>query len=143
MNEPQVAVFFYGSYMNLRVLAEVHVIPSHVETAKLSGFDIEIRPLANLVRSDGRCVYGLLTTATHAELDRLYAHARNVLGGTYLPHPVVVETQDGKVTPALCYIAASLEVASASNGYIDRIVKPARDHGFPTHYIERLENFRP
>jgi hypothetical protein len=30
MDESQVAVFFYGSYMNPRVLAEVNLIPSHV-----------------------------------------------------------------------------------------------------------------
>ena len=143
MPEAKVSVFFYGSYMNPDVLGEAGFTPDHFQTATLSGFDIRIQPLANLVRTDGGCVYGLLTVATHAQLTRLYAHARDVLGGTYLPYPVVVETHDGHLTPALCYLAPSLEPAPPSNEYIDRIVKPARQHGFPDWYIERLESFRP
>lgn len=49
---PTVWTFFYGSYMNLDVLKEVDLVPGRVEVARLNGFDILIRPLANLVRSD-------------------------------------------------------------------------------------------
>ena len=72
--------FWYGSYMNPAVLAEVNLRPVSFDVARLDGFDIRIEPLANLVRSDGSAVYGVLAQATHEELDRLYAHARNVLG---------------------------------------------------------------
>jgi hypothetical protein len=143
IGDPKVAVFFYGSYMSHRVLAEAGLFPERLEAAVLDGFDIVIRPLANLVRSDGCSVYGLLTVATHRELERLYAHARDVLGGVYLPHPVVVTTLAGQSVPALCYIAASLEPKPASSDYVDRIVGPAREHGFPASYISRLESFRP
>jgi hypothetical protein len=142
VREPRVAVFFYGSYMNPRVLAEAGLVPDRFEPARLDGFDIEIRPLANLVRSEGRCVHGVLTRATHAELDRLYRHAREVLGGTYLPHPVVVQAKDGGARPALCYIAPSLAVRPAANDYVDRILAPAREHGFPAWYLKHLESFR-
>jgi len=143
MNEAKVAVFFYGSYMNPDVLSEVGLALDPFQTATLCGFDIRIGPLANLVRADGRCVYGILTVASHAQLTRLYAHARDVLGGTNLPHPVVVETQHGHLTPALCYLAPALDPAPASSDYIDRIIKPARQHGFPDWYIARLDSFRP
>lgn len=63
-----------------------------------------IGPLANLVRSEQHTVYGILAQATHRELDRLYAHACDVLGGIYLPEAVVVHTLDGALVPALCYI---------------------------------------
>jgi hypothetical protein len=142
MQEPKVTAFFYGSYMSLDVLKEVDLVPDRVEVARLQGFDIRIRPLANLVRSDEHSVYGILAAATHRELDRLYAHARDVLGGVYLPHPVVAQTLDGKLIPALCYIATTMESGSASNEYIDRILNPAKEHGFPVWYIKRLESFR-
>ena len=80
--EPKVEVFFYGSYMNRDVLAEVDLVPESWEPASLSGFDIRIAPRANLVPSPGQTVFGVLATATHRELDRLYAHARDVLGET-------------------------------------------------------------
>jgi hypothetical protein len=142
LSEPRIAVFFYGSYMNPKVLAEAGLAPDRFETARLDGFDVEIRPLANLVESPERCVYGLLTRATHAELERLYAHARDVLGGTYLPHPVVVETRSSGARPALCYIAPASPARPAANEYVDRILAPAREHAFPEWYVKRLESFR-
>jgi hypothetical protein len=143
MTLPRVAVFFYGSYINLDVLAEVGLVPDRVEVAQLPGFDIRIRPLANLVRSDTASVWGILTRATHAELEQLYAHAREVLGGLYLPEAVLVWTRPGRLAPALCYIAPSLEERPAANHYLDRITHPARKYGFPSWYLERLESFRP
>lgn len=142
MKEFKVTTFFYGSYMNLSVLKEVSLVPDNVKVARLLGFDISIRPLANLVRSDQHSVYGILAPATHRELDRLYSHARDVLGGVYLPHPVVAHGLDGELIPALCYIAPTMEPQRASNDYIDRIVAPAKTFAFPRWYIERLESFR-
>jgi hypothetical protein len=76
MAEPKVWTFFYGSYINLDVLREVDYVPDQWEVARLAGFDIFIRPHANPVRSDQRSVYGILAAGTHAELGRLYAHAK-------------------------------------------------------------------
>lgn len=135
--------FFYGSYMNFSVLEEVNLIPDQWEVARLNGFDIRIQPRANLVRSDQQCVYGILATTTHQELSRLYAHARDVLGETYLPEAVLVETLDGQWKPALCYIAPSMEPQPVAHDYLDRILGPAKEFGFPGWYLARLESFRP
>ena len=59
-----------------------------------------------------------------------------------LPEPVLVQTQDGKWRAALCYIAPPAEDRPAAGDYIDRIVQPARQHGFPDWYVARLESFR-
>ena len=140
--EPPIWTFFYGSYMNLDVLREVDYVPERYEVARLSGYDIRIQPLANLVRSDAQTVYGIVASGTHGQLARLYAHAKDVLGGTYLPHPVLVQTLDGKWLPALCYIAPTMDPKPPGNDYVDRIIGPARRYGFPTWYIDRLESFR-
>jgi hypothetical protein len=63
--------------------------------------------------------------------------------GTYLPDAVLVETLDGKWRSALCYIAPASETRPATDDYIDRIVGPAKQYGFPDWYIARLESFRP
>jgi hypothetical protein len=140
MAEPVVWTFFYGSFINREVLQKAGYVPERCEVAKLSGFDIRIQPLANLVRSDQHCVYGIVAPATHEQLRRLYAQD---WVGTYLPEPVLVETVDGKWRPALCYIAPAPEPRPAADDYIDRIVGPARQYGFPDWYIARLESFRP
>ena len=66
-----------------------------------------------------------------------------MLGGLYLPYPVVAHTLDGKLILALCYIATTMESRPASNEYIDRIIEPARDYRFPAWYIRRWSPFVP
>jgi hypothetical protein len=143
MTEPRVWVFFYGSYMNFEVLREVDLAPAQWEVAVVSGFDIRIQPRANLVPSAEHRVYGIMATATHSELGRLYAHAKDVLGETYLPQAVLAETTAGTIRPALCYIAPQMEPRPATADYVERIVKPARQFGFPDWYLQRLQRFRP
>jgi len=142
VSEPRVWTFFYGSYMNRKVLAEVGLVPERLEPGRLDGYDIRIEPRANLVASERDCVYGALAQASHDELARLYAHAQDVLGETYRPHPVLVVTQDGTWRPALCYIAPSMAPRPADPAYVERILGPARELGFPRWYLERLERFR-
>src|SRR5215471_380234 len=143
MGEPKVWTFFYGSYINFHVLKEVDFVPDRWEVARLGGFDIQIQPRANLVRSERHCVYGIVATATHHELSRLYAHAKDVLGETYLPEAVLVETWEKQLRPALCYIAPHMRSKPATRDYVDRILNPARDYRFPDWYLKRLESFRP
>jgi len=134
--------FFYGSYMSRRVLLEVDLEPGRFEPARLHGFDIRIAPRANLVRSDAGTVYGVLATATHAELDRLYTHARDVLGETYLPEAVLAQSLDGRWQAALCYVASEMAPRKAAPDYLERILEPAREMGFPDWYLKRIEAFR-
>jgi hypothetical protein len=75
MAEHAVWTFFYGSFINRDVLKQAGYVPERVEVARLSGFDISIRPLANLVRSGQHCVFGILAQATHEQLRRLYSQA--------------------------------------------------------------------
>jgi len=138
---PQVWTFFYGSYINLEVLREVDLVPENWEVARLAGFDIRIQPRANLVRSDACTVYGIVATATHDELARLYTHARDVLGELYLPEPVLAETLDGKWRPALCYICPAMNPRPPDSAYVERIMVAARSYGFPRWYLDRLQSF--
>lgn len=142
-SEHRVWTFFYGSYMNLNVLRDVDIVPGAWEVARLAGFDIRIAPRANLVPAPDAEAWGIVATTTHGELERLYAHARDVLGEVYLPEAVVVETRSGERRPALCYLCHDMKAQPASDDYVSRIVDPAREYGFPEAYIARLESFRP
>lgn len=142
MTEPEIWTFFYGSFINLDVLKELDYTPRKYEVARLSGYDITIRPIANLVKSEQHTVFGIVATGTHTELSRLYDHAENILGGRYLPEAVLVQTVAGHWISALCYISPELSGESASADYVDRISKPAKAHGFPGWFIERIESFK-
>ena len=139
MAEPHVWVFFYGSFINRQVLARGGLTPERVEMARLWGFDIVIETLATLIRSDRHCVYGIVCQATHSELRGLYG--QDWLGGTYLPEAVFVETE-GRLLPALCYIAPTRPPKQPADDYLDWITGPAREYGFPDWYVERLQSFR-
>jgi hypothetical protein len=89
------------------------------------------------------CVCAVLAEAKHAELGRLYDYARDSLGGTHLPEAVLAQTADGLWRPALCYLAPFMDERPATDGYIDRIVAPARQHGFPDWYVVRLLGLPP
>ena len=141
MSDPGVEVFFYGSYMSPDVLREAGLVPRRLEVARLPGYRLTIGPLANVVRADGETVHGALAVLTHGELERLYAHARDVLGGTYLPWPVLVHTGDGRAVPALCYVAHDLTDGRPAASYVARVVAAARAHGLPEEYIRHIESF--
>lgn len=136
-------VFFYGSYMNRGVLAEVGLTPDTFEVAMLAGWDLVIKPRANLVRSETASVYGVLARATHDELARLYAHAHDVLGQTYLPEAVIAQARGGALRPALCYVCHDMTPAAPDAAYVERIVDAACELGLPPAYVTRLEKFRP
>ena len=49
----------------------------------------------------------------------------------------------GEPKPALCYISHAMTPAPAERAYVDRIVSPAEELGFPAWYLDRLRSFRP
>jgi len=137
----KVFTFFYGSYLNPEVLKEVNIFLDKWEVAKLPGFDIIIKPYANLIKSSRDSVYGILTQLTHMELKRLYSHAENVFHELYEPEAVLIQTADDKWVTALCYICHNMNENNADKNYIDRIIQPAKEYGFPAWYLEKLASF--
>lgn len=138
----RVWVFFYGSYMNPKVLGELGLAAEPLEPARLGGYRIVIEPRANLVPSDLGMVYGVNARAAHDELERLYAHARDVLGESYWPEAVLTEKLEGGYRPALCYLCHDMKPSPPDPAYVDRILAPAREHGFPEGYVSELESFK-
>jgi len=136
----QIPVFFYGSFIRPDIMSKSGVKPSHVEVARLSGFDISISPHACITRSDQHSIYGILISATHEELHRMYSKDGV---GVFLPEAVIVETRIGCLQPAMCYIPPVCDSRPADIDYLDRLLAAARGHSFPAWYLERLERFRP
>jgi hypothetical protein len=87
--DPSVYVFFYGSYMNRSVLAEVGLAPTTWEVASLPDFEIQI--------SGWRA--------------------------------------------ALCYIAPHMAERAPDAADVERILRPAREMGFP-RCVQRLGRSR-
>ncbi len=135
--------FFYGSWIDLKILKEKDFFPERHEVARLYGFDIYIQPIANLTPSDSHVVYGiLLATSREKHQKILTALTQGAMGNVYLPEAVLVETLDGKWKPALCYIASRTEAKPAKPDYLDPFVCSAKEWKFPEWYVNHLESFR-
>jgi len=138
-----VEVFFYGSYINFDVLSEAGIDKRPFVTGQISGLELRIAPLANLVKNEHGTAFGILTRLTHEELERLYSdHALKILGGEYLPEAVIVHAADLKFYPALCYLAPQMLESRADPEYVDRILIPSLEYGFPEWYLDHIKSFK-
>ena len=142
MNKRLLKTFFYGSYINFKVLAEAGITRREYEIGRVSGFELRISSLANLIPKTNGTAYGIITELDHDELDQLYMeHSRKKLGGVYLPEAVLVTLENGSCVPALCYVAPHLDNSSPKPGYVERILQPANEYGFPSWYLAHIESF--
>lgn len=142
--EPKIWVFFFGAYINFSVLREIDLIPEEYRVATLNGYRLNIEPTATLSREPGSMVWGIMATATHEELRRLYVdHAKIFLGGDYFPRAVTVTDLNDNIIPALCYICDDMKPVPAEADYIEKIARPAEEYGFPKDYIEMIRSFAP
>lgn len=138
----KVWVFFYGSYINRSVLAEADLRPDRVEVASVAGFALRIGPRANMVPQPFGAVHGILATASHAELHRLYTeHAKGKLGETYLPEAILAVDAAGRPQPALTYLCHDMAAGPADPAYVERIAGPAEAYGFPDDYVATIRRF--
>lgn len=140
-NQNRVGIFFYGTFMHPDVLAEFNVIPSAVSLARLTGFEVRVRPRVNLVRNERSYVYGTVVTITHEEISKLYEHIEREFRLKYFPEAVLVETLDGAYRPALCYITPHMEEAPAQQTYVNQLAECVRSLGLPEWYAAHLESF--
>lgn len=142
--EPKIWVFFFGAYINFSVLREIDLIPEEYRVATLGGFKLSIEPSATLTREPGSTVWGIIATATHEELRRLYVeHAKIFLGGDYFPRAVTVTDTNDNIIPALCYICDDMKPVPAKADYIEQIARPAEEYGFPKEYVKMIRSFGP
>lgn len=143
MIERKIQVFLYGSAINLDVLSKAGLKKRAFAPASLAGFDLVVQPVANLVENGDGVVFGILANFTHEEIATLTDnHTPSLTAATYNPEPVIIRTRGGKIVPALTYLSVDLTPGFADSDYIDRILKPAKNYGFPRWYLERIEAFR-
>lgn len=122
-------------------LAAHGVIPTEVVPAKLSGFELRIRPRVNLIRSDRTCVYGMLAAITHTDIAKLYSHIDECFKMKYLPEPVIAEELNGMFRPALCYVAPNMDEDPAEQVYVDQLSEIANNLKFPEWYVSHIKSF--
>src|SRR5213595_644554 len=89
-----VRVFFYGTFMNPKVLAEYGIAAGAVLPARVMNFELCIRPRVNLVPCNGASVYGAVISVTPDDLETIYSDLEHRLGLKYLAPAMLAETLD-------------------------------------------------
>jgi|SRR3989338_5741048 len=130
--------FAYGSNMDAEQMSQPDRAPNaeKVETAKLAGYEFFIneRGVANIRKKGERSVFGIVFNISDEDEKTL-----NVCEG--VQHGTNIQEHLSSLD-AFCYVAANTtESYTPRDGYLEKIVKAARDNDFPPEYIAELEGW--
>ena len=140
-------VFFYGLFMDERLLATKGIKPTNVSLGFVNGYGLHIGERATLwyavlmaARTEpyGRA-YGAMMDVAPNEATELYAEDSVA---DYLPEPVTVELMDGTEVEATCYNLPSAKVTGTNKDYAESLLKVASRLGFPDSYIDQIRQAR-
>jgi hypothetical protein len=135
MNEPDVAVFFYGLFMDESLIASKGVRPLHTAIGYVDGYRLRIGRRATLeVETDGR-VYGVLMTVRREELETLYS---DDTVADYAPEKVSVMLASGVSESAACYLLPPGKLEGTNPAYADSLLLLATRLGFPREYLAEI-----
>lgn len=105
-------VFFYGLYMDEKILKSKNVEPRNKRVAFANDYKLRIGNMATLLREKNSQAYGLVYSLTHDEIDILYKKS----GLTdYISESILVELDDGSKITTLCCILLNPPTNNESN----------------------------
>jgi hypothetical protein len=131
-----ISVFFYGLFMDHGVLRAAGVQPSRLRVARLPEYALKIGERATLLPMLGHTAYGVLTTLTHPELERLYAGPGL---DAYRPEAVVVYPAVGPPVPALCFnLVVGPQPHERNPEYADKLRALAVRLDLPREYVATI-----
>jgi hypothetical protein len=138
---PAIWVFFYGTIMNPAVMKDFGVTATDMSPAKLTGFDLVIRPRPNLIRSERAVVFGSLMEVTHGDLSSIYSGLEKNFGIKYVPEAVLATTRNGLFRPALCYTVPHMRDSAPEPEFVKQLSQCVRTMGHPDWYAAHVESF--
>jgi gamma-glutamylcyclotransferase (GGCT)/AIG2-like uncharacterized protein YtfP len=136
--------FAYGSNMHRAVMRRHAAAAQPLHPARLEGyrFVITMDGYASLVPDRSRCVYGLLWRLTARDRVTLDLW-ENVAGGLYRARTLPVTDARGTSRRVLVYIARRRPLGRPRPGYVEIVVKAARELQLPADYVASLEKWLP
>ncbi|HSD73951.1 MAG TPA: gamma-glutamylcyclotransferase family protein [Steroidobacteraceae bacterium] len=135
MGDARVDVFFYGLFMDADVLRESQVDAVDARRAFAEGYALRIGRRATLIPFAGKRAYGMVFALTESELERLYTAPGLE---QYRPEPLLVQTEDGKTLPVLCYVCPRPQPGEANADYAARLRAVLEKLKFPREYVSSV-----
>ena len=135
MEAEDVAVFFYGLFMDESLLASKGVIPSRAAVGCVDGYGLRIGRRATLVRDETSRAHGVLMTIRAEDVSTLYAEESVA---DYVPESVAVVLPDGTLEPAVCYNLPAGKLEGTNSEYASSLLILAGKLGLPGDYLEQI-----
>jgi hypothetical protein len=133
-------VFFYGLYMDSRLLEDMGFHPESSGIAKLRNYRIHIGDRATLIPDTGSTAYGVLMTLPGDEASQLYA--RPEVAGYQAESVDVTLLNDASKQAAVSYILPEETPGAHPNTtYAKRLALLATQLGLPAAYAREISQF--
>ena len=137
MSASEVAVFFYGLFMDESLLAAKGVHPTARSIGYVDGYVLIIGNRATLVPAAEGRAHGVLMKLTPEEVEILYSD-RSV--ADYASEPVVVTISEGTRVPAVCYNLPATKLAGTNPEYAADLLALAVRLGLPESYLGHIRS---
>jgi hypothetical protein len=135
MNAEQVAVFFYGLFMDQSLLASKGINPSRATVGHVDGYGLRIGRRATLVPDESNRAYGVLMTMRAEDVRALYSEDSVA---DYVSESVSVVLPDGTLEQALCYNLPESKLRGTNSQYANSLLTLAGKLGFPSDYLRQI-----
>lgn len=133
-------VFFYGLYMDSRLLEDTGLHPESFGIAKLCNYRIHIGDRATLIPDTGSTTYGVLMKLPGDEASQLYA--RPEVAGYEAEQVDVTLLNDESKQSAVSYILPEEALGADPNTeYAKRLAMLVTELGLPSAYAREIAQF--
>lgn len=135
MKSEEIAVFFYGLFMDQSLLASKGIKPSKAAVGYVDGYGLRIGRRATLVPDEAGRAYGMLMTLGAEAVRALYSEESVA---DYVSEPVSVMMPDGTVESAVCYNLPEGKLEGTNSAYANSLLVLARKLGLPSDYLQKI-----
>ena len=135
MKAEDVAVFFYGLFMDKSLLASRGISPSRATVGYVDGYGLRIGRRATLVPDETNRAYGVLMKIRAEDVRALYSEESVA---DYVSESVSVVLRDGTLESAVCYNLPESKLKGTNSQYAKSLLTLAGKLGLPTDYLQQI-----
>jgi len=137
MSKNEIAVFFYGLFMDESLLASkgAHVTESAI--GYVDGYSLRIGERATLLPEPNGRAYGVLMKIAPEDAAALYSEQSVA---DYVAEPLVVTLPGDIRVPAVCYNLPAAKLVGTNPDYAAALLALATKLGLPDSYLSQIRN---
>jgi hypothetical protein len=135
MNTNEIAVFFYGLFMDKSLLDSKGIYPTDSTIGYVDGFGLHIGNRATLLPEANGRAYGVVMKIASEKVSALYAE-KSV--ADYVAEPVVVNLPGDVQVSAVCYNLPAARLTGTNPEYAAALLTLATGLGLPDSYLGHI-----